>query len=110
MKANISLTKPELLTILSSHYGFTVVDVELIQPSTMAADIRKTIEQFDYRGSQKIAAIKALRQLGLDQKWNGGVVIGLADAKWIIEHFSDFIAFVENNNRLPVIGHNGELS
>ena len=109
MKATISISKPELLTILSSHYGFTVVNVEVVQPSTMAMEIRKTVEQFDYRGSQKISAIKAIRQLGIDQKWNDGIVIGLADAKWAIENFVEFISFVETNDRLPDSGYSDGL-
>jgi hypothetical protein len=31
----------------------------------------------------------------------GGGLMGLADAKWAIEHFSDFIEYVKKHNELP---------
>ena len=109
MKAQITLTKPELLTILSSHYGFTVVDASIVTEPALAKVIREVVEQFDYRSSQKIAAIKALRQASVDHKWSPLGIMGLADAKWAIEHFSDFIACVEKNDRLPADGYSSGL-
>jgi ribosomal protein L7/L12 len=98
MKATISLTKPELLVILSSHYGFTVVDATITTEPTLAKAIREVVEQFDYRSTQKIAAIKALRTFACEKNLCS---LGLADAKWAIENFATFIAFVEKNDRLP---------
>jgi len=111
MKAQITLTKPELLVILSSHYGFTVVDATITTEPTLAKAIREVVEQFDYHSTQKIAAIKALRTLSVDKKLYGeGGVMGLADAKWAIEHFSDFITFVEKNDRLPAPDYSRSLA
>lgn len=109
MKAQITLTKPELLTILSSHYGFTVVDATIATEPTLAKAIREVVEQFDYRSTQKIAAIKALRQLSVDRKLCDVGIMGLADAKWAIEHFDEFIAFVEKNDRLPAESYSVDL-
>ena len=64
--------------------------------------------QFAYQTTQKIAAIKALRQLAVDNKWVE-VTIGLGDAKWAVENFNEFIAFIEQNHRLPKPGYSEGL-
>lgn len=100
----IQITKPQLLEILSRNFNTTVEDVT-ITGSGMADIIRAEISSFDYNGSQKIAAIKHLRQLTIDNNWNDGAHMGLGDAKWAIENFSLFVAFVEKNDRLPRDGY-----
>jgi predicted RecB family endonuclease len=108
MKINVTLTKQELLEILTAHFGHTVEDATVIVEPTIAQIIRNAVTQLDYKISQKIAAIKALRQLAVDNKWTENV-IGLGDAKWAIENFTAFIDFVEKNHRLPKPGYSEGL-
>ena len=108
MKIKVSLTKTELLDILSSHFGHTVEDAEIETLPSIARIIRDAVTQFAYQTTQKIAAIKALRQLAVDNKWVE-VTIGLGDAKWAVENFNAFIDFVEKNHRLPKPGYSEGL-
>lgn len=100
----IQITKPQLLEILSRNFNATVEDVTIVG-SDMSKIIRAEISTFDYNGSQKIAALKHLRQLTIDHNWLDGDNMGLADAKWAVENFSAFIAFVQKNDRLPLGGY-----
>jgi hypothetical protein len=100
----IEITKADLLKFLSKRMGMEVTDVVVVSGVTMADMIRKAIGGLNYKFSQKIMAIKALRQLAIDEKWVE-VTIGLADAKWAVENFNEFIAFIEKNNRLPSQGY-----
>ena len=100
MKIKVYLTKLELLEVLSSHFNQTVVDVEMTTEPTVAQIVRNAVTALDYKGSQKILAIKALRQVASENRLVEDV-LGLGDAKWAIENFDTFIAFVEKNNRLP---------
>jgi ribosomal protein L7/L12 len=100
----IELTKSQLLAILSQHFNVTVDEVTICD-STMADLLQREITQFYYATTQKIQAIKHLRQLSIDQKWLNGEIMGLADAKWAVENFPCFIDFVRKNNRLPQAGY-----
>ena len=108
MKIKVTLTKPELLEILSSHFGHTVIDADIETVPSIAKLIRDVVTQFAYQTTQKIAAIKALRQLAMDNKWVE-VTTGFGDAKWAIENFTAFIDFVEKNHRLPKPGYSEGL-
>lgn|ERR1035437_814865 len=100
----IQITKPQLLEILSRNFNTTVEDVTIVG-SDMANIIQAEISSFDYNGSQKIPALKHLRQLTIDHDWLAGDNMGLADAKWAVENFSAFMAFVQKNDRLPIPGY-----
>src|ERR1035437_3654096 len=100
----IQITKPQLLAILSQHFNATVEDVT-ITGSGMADIILAEINSLDYKGSQKIAAIKHLRELTIDRNWNTGNNMSLVDAKWAIENFSRFMDFVQKKDRLPEYGY-----
>ena len=104
----IEITKADLLKFLSKRMGMEVTDVVVVSGVTMADMIREAIGGLDYKFSQKIMAIKALRQLAVDNKWVE-VTIGLGDAKWAIENFTAFIDFVEKNHRLPKPGYSEGL-
>lgn len=97
----IQIGKVQLLEILSRNFNTTVEDVTIVG-SDMANIIQAEISTFEYNGSQKIAAIKHLRQLTIDHNWLGGGNMGLGDAKWAVENFSRFMAFVQKNDRLPL--------
>ena len=100
----IQIPKSELLRVLSKSFSVDVSEVDITDDdaSPLADVVRKIVTALDYKLTQKIAAIKALRQAASDNKWQQ---ISLADAKWAIEHFSEFIAFVERYNRLPKDGY-----
>jgi hypothetical protein len=104
----IEITKQALLKFLSEHMGTEVTELVVVSGVTMADMIREAIGGLDYKFSQKIMAIKALRQLAVDEKWVE-VTIGLGDAKWAVENFNEFIAFIEKNNRLPKPGYSEGL-
>ena len=108
MKIKVYPTKAELLEVLSSHFGHTVIDVEIETKPTMAKIIRDAVTKFAYQAGEKIAAIKALRQLVSENNWVSDV-LGLGDAKWAIENFNEFITFVEKNERLPEPGYSEGL-
>jgi hypothetical protein len=77
--------------------------IELTKSQLLAkADlIEQEMAKYNYTGTQKIMAIKALRQLSSDQKWSGNTML-LADAKWAVENYPRFIAFVREHDRLPL--------
>lgn len=116
MKVTLTLTKEEILSILSESFEVVVDDFTITNPSTMAARIRSAIEPLRYTTDQKIQAIKTLRQLAVDHNWltsdnavrnnfDGKLSFSLDDSKWAIENFPTFIAFVEKNDRLPFKGY-----
>ena len=74
------LDKTELLKILTSRFGYEIDDCEITSPKTSSFDtiipnlgdkIRNLIEKFDFRKTQKIAAIKALREYTRDNNDSG---------------------------------------
>lgn len=78
--------------------GPIIIEAPKVRPTipagVTAATLRKTIEGVNLI-TQKIKAIKAIREL---------VDLGLADAKWAVENWAAFIAFVEKNDRVPEPG------
>jgi len=73
--------------------------------------IREKIFVLDYAGNSKVKAMKLLRQMSLDEKWfpsigllGGYDIMGLADAKTIIENLPAYIDFVYLHGRLPKRG------
>lgn len=66
------------------------------KPGLEMADIyRKAIAGLNYKGHEKITAIKAIRTIGY---------FGLAESLTIVENFDKFLAFIEEHNLLPRIG------
>jgi len=104
----IQLNNPQLLAILSQHFN-TTVEAVIITGSGMVDIIRAEMATFDYKGYQKIDAIKHLRQLTIDNRWLDGSIMGLGDAKWAVENFPSFIDFVQKKDRLPLGGYGGGL-
>lgn len=69
---------------------------EVVKPGVALANTyRKAVEGLNYKGDQKIAAIKAIRTIGF---------FGLAESLTIVEQFDKFLAFVEEHNLLPRVG------
>ena len=104
----VTLTKPELLNIIAKYLRVKVEDFELVAEPTPLPEIvptlREAVESVSYRGTAKIQAIKNLRMVASQFMPNKGEQFGLADAKWAVENWEKFIAFVVENNRLPLSG------
>lgn len=115
----LSLQKSELLAILSAHLGHTVTDITITKvPSTVARDLTaKVARDLCISGeldqtrinhpNNKIPAIKSLRS-----HVSG---MGLAEAKWAVENWGEWIAFTKDNRRVPKIeflggGWNGPVT
>ena len=90
----LTLTKSDLLNILSNSLGTLVTEVEFTDGYTsLYTHISSAVSTYMDSPDNKIRRIKALR---------GAVPgMGLADAKWIIENWTRWIAFVRNHNRIP---------
>lgn len=100
----IKLTKTELLTIICAHFSIganapvTITDWELTGPGKELADkLRAVLANIDYKVTQKIAAIKALREITSVL----GFGMGLADAKYAVENWDKFITHVEKTGVIP---------
>jgi len=103
----LTLTKAELLPILTGHFKMPVTDITIeTTPAvpTAAELITNAIKGLRYTSDQKIMAIKALRQVTADHTTTFSYVLGLADAKWAMENFNRFITFVTGAGRLPHAG------
>ena len=86
---------------MSRAIGLTITDFCVCNP--FAEKFRAAIKGLNYLDNQKIEAIKKLREVAGDKKQNGFNVskLRLADAKWAVENWEKWIAFVELNGRLP---------
>jgi len=106
MKITLSVTKDELLALLSKATGAALTDYVIIKtPNTYFANIAAKLsgmigmgpitEHTSFQTDKKIPAIKAMREIvpGL----------GLAEAKSIIENWSAWSAAAKKRNGLPTI-------
>lgn len=108
MTAKITITKTELLEMLSKQLGLIVEDVTIckeIEPSSRLGSLLAIGKNVP--AHEKIAAIKALRAYASENglvKDNGGTM-SLCDAKWAIENWDKFSGFVIKHRRLPLTGY-----
>ena len=101
----ISLTKKELLSILTQHFGQDVSECVIVKgPSALSSYLeRRMTEKFGkprFEPGRKIEAIKYLREIIHDQSKE---TLGLADAKWACENWNRWIVFIQTFKRMPVI-------
>lgn len=102
----ITISHDELLSLLSDKLGITITKLTIEEDSKLVGVLDNFISRFPTRtGYDKITVIKSLRELSISEKWFGGQVMGLGDAKDAIERWDEFRAFVRKNGRLPVPGH-----
>ena len=109
----ISVTKRELQSILSGYFKTNVTEVEVYEPSSELLNLLKAKIGVSISLAQKIPSIKSLRELCSNPQVVGvvGYSLGLAEAKWAVENWSQFLGFVESTGRIPTIGYNtGVLS
>lgn len=62
----------------------------------LATTFRQVMGNLDYKHSEKIAAIKAIR--------SATDAFGLAEALTVVENFDKFLVWVEEHNELPIVG------
>jgi hypothetical protein len=102
----ITITKVEALQILTRHFDDIIGTFTTVEISDIAMEwvkpLFESVEQYRYTSDQKIIAIKALIRACVDLKLE--YTLGLADAKWAIEHWYDFRNFVTTFQRLPKSG------
>ena len=96
----IELTNDQLKAILSEYFKTPIESVTISVQPDMADIIEVEIRKYDYSGLEKITAIKALRQMTVNNKQMGGIM-QLAYARYAIEHFNEFIQFVRKYDRFP---------
>lgn len=108
----IHATHEEICQMLSRAVGSPVESFKVKKTgnSQLVNHCVKAVESVDYKGSGKIAAIKALRELFRD-KVTGATSLGLAEAKYAVENWEKWLNFVKQNGRIPADGYlyNGEL-
>ena len=106
----ISLSKPELLAIVSAELGYKVTEITITKQSTLHIELEAKVSQdigvsgglnqtLVNRGDLKIPAIKSLRSHVKD--------MGLAEAKWAVENWAQWIDFVKVNGKAPTMQFNG---
>lgn len=109
----IHATHEEICQMLSRAVGSPVESFSIRKgDNKLVNQCKAAVESVDYKGNGKIAAIKALRAvfpIHGDQFRTSS--LGLAEAKYAVENWEKWIAFVKKNNRIPVEGYlyNGEL-
>jgi hypothetical protein len=97
MKLRLTLTYSELLGLLSNQLGTTIDEVNIIVSADLVNKLKGAVEKYRFTSDQKIMAIKELREATRE----GESIMRLADAKWAVENWGDFISFVSKNARLP---------
>jgi len=96
----VSLTKKELLELLTKHFGYEVTECVIAKSFVLYNKLNSAMKKEISTPNNKIASIKLLRTLVHHHTKND---VGLADAKWAVENWPKWIAFVKINNRIPTI-------
>lgn len=99
----ITLTQNEAVEMIRQSIqeksGYSTVDVEIIPNADISGILLNKIG-YSIPADKKIEKIKTLRELSSDKNISG-TVMGLADAKYAIEHWDTFINFVKIHGRFP---------
>lgn len=92
----INLSRKELLSILSSRFGYEVTDYTITKEPRYVENLTIRMEHMNawpIRADNKIACIKALRTEVPN--------MGLAEAKWAIENWPQWSAAAKKFNAAP---------
>lgn len=98
----ITLTEKEMLSLLTKAVGMKVTEYHICEP--LAIRCRKAVEVWRYLADQKIIAIKELRNVFCGRKNDFGIEfceLSLGRAKWAVENWGKWIAYVEEHDCLP---------
>ena len=97
----VILTKTELETVMTRIMGIPVEEViieDAEKPTKNLVEIlTNAVEKFRFTSDQKILAIKSLREAAQST----GRFLGLADAKYAVDNWGEFIAFVRKYETIP---------
>ncbi len=100
----LTLTRSELRKLLFEKTGLNADEIVIV-PDDVVRLLRVPIERLEYRGHEKIAAIKLLRELAAihatPQQKESAWVMGLGAAKWAIENWETFLKKVEAYGSIP---------
>jgi hypothetical protein len=100
MKVNIR--REEIKAILSAYFRVDVDDFTISpnDPSKMGKMVRNVVTKpLDNTG--KLGNIRVLREFSDSQR----VYMTLQEGKWALEHWLEWISFVDEYNRLPLAGY-----
>jgi len=101
----IILTKTEAITALKIYYHANYgaeAEILIEEEVYSIGRIISAVEALRYEKDQKIAAIKAMRQVIYDLNMPH---MGLSDAKWAVEHWEEFKRFLLSQSKLPQEGY-----
>lgn len=98
----VTIRKEEIKAVLSAFFRMDVTDFVIApaEPSILGKRLRAVVHN-PLDMTLKFGNVKALRNT-LDPM---GIHLGLQDGKWAVEHWLEFIAFVDEYNRLPQPGY-----
>lgn len=97
----VTIRREEIKAVLSAYFRVDVDEFVIApaDPSPLGKRLRKAVDRpLDL--TFKMSNIKALRNVATSM----GTTLGLQDGKWAAEHWLEFIAFVDEYNRLPRAG------
>ena len=98
----VTIRKEEIKAVLSAYFRVEVDDFVIgpTEPSLLGKRIRLALGK-PLDGALKISNIRMLREIANDL----GKPITLQEGKWALEHWLEWIAFVDEYNRLPADGY-----
>ena len=107
LSMKIILTLSEAIEKLQRSFSGDIagdIQVEITGINTSWVDVlNSSISSLRYWSDEKIRAIKLLRELSKQYNlYSDNTAMGLADAKYAVENWHDFVRFITNNGRLPV--------
>jgi len=100
MKVTVTLTEQEVKTLIAKQLNLVVADFTLVQVNSIAEGLDK-IANF-VKTLQKIAAIKCLREYVAAE----GGYMGLADAKYAVEDFTNYRIACEKDGKFILLWGN----
>ena len=98
----VTIRKEEIKAVLSAYFRVVVDDfiIGSVNPSEVGKKARMAVHQ-PLDNALKISNIRGLRELAVSL----GKPITLQEGKWALEHWLEWIAFVDEYNRLPAEGY-----
>jgi len=103
----VTIRREEIKAVLSAYFRVAVDDFVIgpVNPSELGKRARASVNR-PLDNALKIGNIRALRELA-----NGlGHQITLQEAKWALEHWLEWINFVDEYNRLPAEGYASQMT
>jgi hypothetical protein len=98
----VTIRREELKAILSAHFRMEVDDF-IISPTTpsVIGKLVRTMVARPLDNSVKFDNIRALRDVSVKL----GKPLTLQEGRWAIEHWIEWIGFIDEYNRLPLSGY-----